>query len=318
MKRAFSLLSLLLTLLITSCDDGDIEVKNIDFSSVTIQKCSEKDIYYKIKDSELLTLEMPSSNLPTDETLEGTPREIELSSAIKLTYRQYASTVTAANLCPIFPDVDVNLLEQWVATTGTIQIVTTAVKNTNAETGATRITAYKHAITFKNITFQKPNGDQIYPDYTFGSYNTSVSQLAFNFDEEVQKSTCDNRIFNFSGGESLILNVADFSSLFANEVTTTPRVALLNTTNTLKYRLYNGSVNNAYFCASPVPLTPSLLQEWVGENGVADVSGIIEVTTVAYGAGFQHTIHLKNVTMRKQNSTFLLATDYLYGSFITN
>ena len=116
----------------------------------------------------------------------------------------------------------------------------------------------------------------------------------------------------------MILDVADFATLFDNSVTTTPRTATIDSTNKLTYRLYSGQVDDAYFCATTTPTTPTLTQEWKAVDGVATVSGIIEVSTATFGTGFQHTIRLKKVTFKKGNSTFYYGDDILYGSFITN
>lgn len=84
------------------------------------------------------------------------------------------------------------------------------------------------------------------------------------------------------------------TTLFENATTTTPRIALLSATNKLTYKLFSSTVNNAYFCSTTLPATPTLTQEWNAVNGVTDSSGIIEVTTTfIVGSGYQHTIHLK-------------------------
>jgi hypothetical protein len=168
------------------------------------------------------------------------------------------------------------------------------------------------------VTFQTPHGTQVYETFVFGNYSTTVSSLAFGFDNQVDKSSCDNRIFNFSGSESLVLDVLDFAILFQNAVTTTPRTALISSDNKLTYKLFNNTVNDAFFCASPPPSTPLLSQEWDAVDGVSGVSGIIEVTTTTLGTSFQHTIHLKKVTMKKGNSNFYMGDDYLFGNLITN
>ena len=318
MKRILSILSLLL--FITACDDGDLTVDVIDFSDVPAQKCSAKDVIYKVKDSEMLFLEIPSTTFIENETLEGTPIEIAINSTSKVTYRRYDGTVTSLNICPTVPDATPNVAEQWAASAGTIQINATAIKTTNALTGITIITGYKYYIVLKNITFEKPSGPQVYETFVFGNYTTTISPLAFGFDDQVEKSTCnnDNRIFNFNGSESLMLDVGtNFSTLFANSQTIIPRKALINATNILTYKLFANAVNNAYFCATPPPALPTLSQEWNAVAGVDPVSGVIEVSTTTLGAGFLHTIHFRNVSLKKGNSTFTLGDDYIYGSFVT-
>ena len=143
--------------------------------------------------------------------------------------------------------------------------------------------------------------------------------MPLGFSENAQKSSCDNRVFNISGSELLTLNTANYATLFENTVTTTPRTALINTSNTLSYKLYNGAVNDAFLCSTSHPDFPAVTQEWTAVAGVENVSGIIEVTTNTDGlggVGFRHIVRLKKVTLKKGNSDFYLGDDYLLGSFI--
>lgn len=316
MKRILSILSLLL--FITGCNDGNLTIDAIDFSNVAVQKCSEKDVYYKVKDAEMLFIEIPSTTFTEDETLVGAPIEVPINATNKVTYRKYDGNVTSLNLCPTVPDATPNVIEQWNATAGIIQITATAIKTTNTTDNSTRITGYTYIINLKNITFQKPDGPQVYDNFPFGTYSKTVSPLAFGFNEEVDKSSCSTKIYDFSGGEVFTLDVADYVILFASAVTTTPRTALISASNKLSYRLYSNAVNDAYFCTTPIPSTPTLLQQWDAVNGIDATSGIIEVTTTTLGSSFQHTIRLKKVTLQKGNSTFTLGDDYLYGTLITN
>ncbi len=314
MKRILSILSLLF--IINACDDGDLTIDTIDFSEVTAKKCDLKDIIYKVKDSEMLILAIPATTFPNDQTPEGTPITLPINSSNQVIYRQYNGPVSSDNICPTVPSATPSLTEEWKATAGTIQITSTALYAPITSNG-TKIIKYNHYIVFKNVTFQTPNGTQVYENYIFGNYTTDATALAFGFDGEVQKSSCDNRIFNFNGSEALILNVADYATLFENAVTVTPRKAIIGSDNKLTYQLYNNQVTDAYFCATTPPTTPTLSQEWKAVDGVTDVSGIIEVSTTTLGNDFQHTIRLKKVTFKRGNSTFYLGDDVLYGSFIT-
>ena len=320
MKRILCVLSLLL--IITACDDGNLTVDPIDFSTGPILKCSIKDVLYKVQGSEMMFIEIPSSYFTNDQTVEGSPIEVHLSSSIKVTYRRYASETSAQNICPTAPDATPNLVEQWQATDGIIQITSTAIKTTNLTTGFETITGYTYNINFKNITFIKPDGAQTQQTFSFGNYQTTASALAFGFNHEVDKSTCtgDNRIFDFSGSEVFTLDVADYNTLFESTETPTgtPRTALISATNKLSYRLYSNAITNAYFCAATIPATPILTQQWDAVDGIEATSGIIEVTTTALLTGFQHTIRLKKITLKKGNSEFSLGDDYLFGTLITN
>ncbi len=328
MKRILGLLTMILFL--NACDDGEITVDAIDFDDVAVQKCSDKDILYKISGTKMLILSIPlEGNFPENETVEDQPLEVEIDNDdIQVIYRKYNAEPSSANICDVVTAATPNLTEEWIATSGTIQITSTAVKSVNSTTGITQITGYKHYIVFRDITFLKPDGttQSYFGDddlFVFGNYNPSViTPLAFGFDDTAAKSTCsisDNRIFNFNSSEVFILDLADYANLFQNSPTTEPRTAVISATNKVNYRLYSGTINNAYFCTTPIPATPVLSQSWIANNGDATLeTGIIEVTTIPSSPGFfEHTIRLKKVTMTKGNSDFYMGDNYLYGKIIT-
>jgi hypothetical protein len=316
-------------LFINACDDGELTVDQINFDDVAVQKCSDRDILYKISGNKMLILAIPlEENFPNDQTLENEPLQVEIDNDdIQVIYRQYNGEPSSANICDLVTAATPNLTEEWHATSGTIQITSTAVKSVNATTGITQITGYKHYIVFRDITFLKPDGTtQTWMGdndlFVFGNYNPSISPLAFGFDDQAAKSTCsssDNRIFNFNSSEAFILDLADYATLFQNQQTTEPRTAVISATNKVNYRLYSGTVSNTYFCSTPAPATPTLSQNWLANNGDATLgTGIIEVTTIPSSPGFfEHTIRLKKVTMTKGYSDFYMGDDYLYGKIIT-
>jgi hypothetical protein len=322
MKRIISILTLLF--IINACDDGNVTVDAIDFSEGNVLKCSLKDVLYKVKDNQMFFIEIPSSNFTTEPTLTDAPLEVPITGTVKVVYRKFSSTVTADNLCPTVPNGIPNQIEEWNATSGIIQITVTPIYTvTNAVTNQTKITGYKYYIALKNTTFLKPDGStQLYGDgngmFVFGNYTVPATPPALGFDELVDKSSCDSRIFNFGTSEAMILDVgANFPTLFANEVTTTPRTALLSDINKLSYKQYANTVTDANFCPT-LTTTPAIVNDWSGVAGVDGVSGTIEVSTTTLASQFQHTIHFKKVTLKKGNNTFYLGDDYIYGSFVTN
>lgn len=321
MKKIFFLT--LFTIAITSCDDGNLTVQSIDFSTVTAVKCSVNNVVYKLKENEALLLEVPAASFENEITAENTPRVVTIDGTNKLVYRSYNGTVAAGNVCGSILNVTPASVEEWTTTSGTIEITTTAnvVANTALITAgsanATKIANYNHSIVLKNFVWNKPNGNQNETNYSFGNYTTAATNLAFGFDQTVEKSSCDNRIFNFSGSEVLILDcITNYSTLFQNSVTTTPRTALINADNKLTYILYTAGVADANLCGTAA--LPTVNQTWTANDGIIATSGIIEVTTTVNGVGFEHAIHLKKVTFKKGTSTFTTGDDYFYGSFLTN
>jgi len=315
MKRIFGLLALVLFL--NACDDGEVTVQTIDFASVDAVKCNLNDIIYKLKGSEILALEVPASQnaFINEPTILDTPRIINLNGTNRVVYRSYSGPVSANNICATLPATTPIVIEEWTANSGRIEIITTAIYNTNATTNATTISKYNHYIVFKDVTFIKPSGIQVYETFVFGNYQTNATSLPFAFDvNAVQKCIASNQIYNFSGSESLTLDISP--SLYPNTVGTQSDV--ISATNKVTYKLFTSGLSQSYFCVNPTPSLPILNEEWNAVDGVSNVSGIIEViSTTESASSFRHFIHLKKVTFRKGNSTFYLGDDYLYGSFVT-
>lgn len=317
MKRVLSLLVFVLAL--NGCDDGNLTQEDINFETATMQSCSTNNIIYKLKEKEALLVEIPATSFTTEPSLANTPTIIDISSSNRVVYRFYGGTVAADNICETIPPATPIVTDQWNATNGKIQIFTTAVKTTNTTTNSTRITGYNHNIVFKNITFAKSSGTQVYETFPFGDYVTSATTLPFLFDETVEKCSTSNQIYNYTSSEALMLTIDP--NLIVNEVTplNTPRTGIIGTTtNVLTYRLFSGLLTAAYFCNATTPTTPTLSQEWNGVAGVTGTSGIVEVTTTTNGPGsFKHTIVLKKVTLKKGNNDFSLGDSFIYGDLLT-
>lgn len=328
MKKLLFLFSFLFVL--SSCDDGDVEIETINFEDVQPQKCSETNLLFKINQTDALLFNIENFSTFNDAflndiTLVNAPRTIAISSTSnKVIYRSYDGVVAATKFCGTITDANPAVVEEWNAVSGTATVTTTAIKSINTDNGVEKISKYNHLIEFKNITFQKPVGVQIYETLSFGNYQTTPVNLPFAFAvNELVKSNCsdtDTRLLNIKGSEVLQLNLdaATYANLIQSSPTTTPRTALLDNTNTLFYKLFNTAITNSYFCVTPSPANPVLVQEWIAKNGVTNVSGLIEVSTTTFGVQYIHTVHLRNVTFTRGNSDFKLGDDYVLGSFFTN
>lgn len=307
-------------LLLNSCDDGNLTQEDIDFENFTTQSCTTNNIIYKLNDKEALIIEIPATSFVNDPTTDNSPRTLNISTTSnRVVYRFYDGAVSRDNICETIQPATPIVVDQWTATSGTIEILTTAIKTTDAITNATKISGYNHSISLKNITFSIKNGEQTFRILAFGDYKTNTTNLPFNFEKLLTKCSSSNQIYDYKSNEAIILDIDP--ALIANEVTApnTPRTDLIGTTtNKLTYRLFTGLLSPDYFCQSPTPTTPTLNEEWNAVAGVAGVSGIIEVTTTTNGPNsFKHTITLKKVTMKKGNSTFTLGDNYILGELNT-
>lgn len=312
MKKTLQLFLFLIFL--NACDDGNVAVETINFDDVTANSCGE--IIYKLKDEESLFMNIPSSlnAFTNDETDSGSPKKIQITGNVSLKYRFYNGKVSADNICIIAGPITPVAVEEWVATSGTIEITTTArYSNPDATTGQRKIVRFNHYIVFKNIVFSKPDGTDIkYETFVFGDYLTNATALPLSFDPTLLASCSENtKIYNAraNGIESLVIENPD-ADLIQNSGTVTRPIG--NTSNKLVYRLYNESLPTSlvdYFCGTSTPNTPTVKEEWIATEGT------IEIVNTTSG-GFLHTIRLKNVTFKRGNSSFYYGDDILYGELL--
>jgi hypothetical protein len=318
MKKGFYLL--LLTLLFANCSDGDLSQEVISFDLVTTQSCSNNGIIYKIKEQEALLIQIPPTTFTNEPTTVGNPTIIDINTTNRVVYRFYNGVVSSSMFCETIPPSSPSVSDEWIATAGKIQITTTAIKTSNAATGQTSITGYNHNIVLKNITFAKQNGTQVYETFAFGDYSRSITPLTLGFDETLEQCATSKQIYNFNSSESITLDNIS-TDLIKNQITplNSPRTALIGTTsNKLVYRSFtNGIVTPNYFCNTTTPTVPTVNQEWIAETGVANVKGIIEVTTTNVLNTYTHRIVLKKVTLNKGNNNFTLGESYILGDLIT-
>jgi len=316
MKRFLGLL--VCALAFNSCDDGDLTMEKINFEDVDTQSCTTNDIIYKLKEKEALLLEIPKSSFVNEPTVPGTPTIINIDNAnFRVVYRFYNGTIASENICNTIPPALPYVTDQWTASSGKIQIITTTVKSTNTTDNSTRITGYNHNIVFKNITFDKTSGTQVYTTFPFGDYTTQpTNALPFGFEQKVVQCPSSKLLYNRTSNEGLTIENIDPALIVNTETTLNkPRTATIGSINNrLTYRLFSGLLTDDYFCSATVPALPAISEEWNAVSG-----GIIEVTTTKNGTtAYKHTIVLKNVVLKKGNSDFKLGDSFPYGDLTTS
>ena len=320
MKKFLGILVCLIAL--NGCDDGDLTVENIDFASITTNSCGET--IYKLNGNEAMYIKIPTSRnaFANEITPTDAPIVIPIGGDVSVTYRAYNGAPSAANICATPGPISPIATEEWTASSGNIEISAIAVYSTNETTGATTISRYVHNIVFKNIVFQKPSGTQIYESFAFGEYITSPTTLPFNFDPDDLRLCSNNVLYNarVNGIEGIAIDNFDTSLLSTDNLGVTKTGLLSSTSNKLLYLLFSTAIttanNDEYFCAG-FPSFPPVNELWIAKDGIADVSGMIEVTTTTNGTGFLHTIVLKAVTFQKGNNTFYFGNSVLLGNLLT-
>lgn len=167
MKKIFVLL---LSVLLFSCDDGDITLQSFDFDSQSIQKCSDNNLIFKIKNTELLLINIPESSFLNEETPDESPRELTINSTNKVIYRKYSGNLSSSTICSLIPPASPTVSKEWNATGGKIYVITDKILDTDQIT----IIGYTHNITFENISFSNSDNTFSFTSYIFGDYETNL------------------------------------------------------------------------------------------------------------------------------------------------
>lgn len=166
MKKIASIL--LVALVLQACDDGDITLQSFDFSSQSVQECTDNNLIFKTKNDELLLIDIPETNFLNEETPDGEPRVVTVSSTNQIIYRKYSGTVNSTSICADIPPATPVVSKEWVATGGTILIETNIVYETDGVT----INSYTHNIKFVNVNFAGTDDSFSFEEYIFGDYTT--------------------------------------------------------------------------------------------------------------------------------------------------
>ncbi|MDQ6529291.1 hypothetical protein [Flavobacterium sp. LHD-85] len=324
MKKYAALL--LFALFLNGCDDGDLTVDEIDFADIeTSQACdpTTNALIYKLKPQEALLLQMPEGAIINDNGTKIYTIDSKGTGAYRVVYRAYDGTVAQENICGTIPPSIPKVTEEWNGIDGIIEITTKQIDPANSNNdGGTRITGYEHTIVFRNITFAKPAGNQTEAEFIFGTYNTNVTpaDLTFKTNPNGSAYECDEvaRVYNYNN--TFYLSIDDIDpALFVNDITPSnqPRTSLITETqNKVFYKTAKegtGSITPVFICAKLQPSAPVIEETWTGELGKPNESGIIEVTTTKTGQVFEHTIVLKNVILKKGNSSFKLGSSFVLG-----
>lgn len=334
MKKILGILVLLFSL--NACDDGDFNIESFDFTDVNSNACNSGEngfFIYKINDSEVLILQIPEINFKNEITPVDTPRMVDITSSNRVIYRLYSSTVTTAAICTNIPPANPIVSEEWNALSGTIEITTTVNKTVNETENSSVISGYTHNVVLRNVNFEKPDGNQqLFTELVYGTFITPAT-TPDNFGVDILRCTPTSTDLLLKISTDQAYKFTLDSSLFPNQETLVnqPRKDVINATNVLELIFYNDVVNTQFFCGSEVPTYPIPVERWFAEDGIADVSGIIEVTTtIEYEIptdnqspiiGYRHKVTLKKVEMKKDiedelSVSFNLGDVYEFGEFV--
>lgn len=165
---------LLLLILFSACDDGDLQIETLDFDSVTIQNCDVitvdvSNVLFKLNTTEALILELPAGSIKNEISDQVTPTPLTVSSSgtTKITYRTFSDNISNSYFCSDIPITIPTVVEEIVAESGEVYI--TSVLNADGVT-------YEHTIEFSEISLVTSKDTRI-TDLSINNFGTVTTIL---------------------------------------------------------------------------------------------------------------------------------------------
>lgn len=318
-------------LVLNGCDDGDLISQDIDFSNIALQRCgtTNANVLYKLTDRDALILQITNLDLvlPDVPSAPDTFTSVAINgSTVKLLYRVYNGEPVADNICASIQPPTPTVIEEWNATSGTIQIRTSALKTANtaeAFLGGETITALRHAIVIRDVIWQTPNNsitDDIELGYTDETFTTAPALNAIGSDVfKCDTANNPNLVYRISSNNALAININP--ALLDPTILNTPKTGAITIdgVNSVEYKRYAVGTDlpllSPDFCTQYNTASLPPTDRWVGAAGDGTTTGIIEVTSTTVGTSVVHSIRLKNMTFIRADGafSFKLADDYLFG-----
>lgn len=164
MKKLFLLL---ICPLFFGCDDGDLQIETLDFNSiVTVQTCNTVSIttqntLFKLNDNQALIIDLAANVLKNEEGV----IEIEITDSTDTTliYRIFSDAATSNYFCDDIPPITPTVIDEIVASKGTLKITTVLSDTTEG--------SFEHTIEIIDITLDTSQGQRI-TDLTIDEFGT--------------------------------------------------------------------------------------------------------------------------------------------------
>lgn len=160
-----NILFLLIGLIILSCNDGNFDTPEFQFSSIEINDCGEL-VLFKINGSEALFINFTSSDIKNEEG----ESLLTISTSRPVTYRVLDDQVTSSYFCNNIPPTSPQTLRNW---TGTGSILIQTEEQLDSLAIGTGI--FLHQINLINLVLSSDKGTLSYDDYDFGIYETATT-----------------------------------------------------------------------------------------------------------------------------------------------
>ncbi|WP_373517609.1 hypothetical protein [Pricia sp.] len=311
------ILFLALLIGLSSCDDGDLQIEEVDFEAANIESCpgladpTQTTFFFKIDEDEALLLNL-AGGLINNETSEPGTLASTIPEPSNLIYRFFSDNVTSAYFCDAIPPLEPSVVKENLATAGNI-IVDTKVDTLTAETKD-----YRHTISITDLSLNNDQGEQltdlstlVYGDFITKPKNSAKLEVPFSNYADIVPTACTTapidgtiRLYKVFNDEFIALDVATLDTMFINKATDTiPRILDLKDKEVFKYVVFDTVADNDLACAASYAEN---IKSWrfVSTAGNLKVETVASVPDANGSITYTHNITLENMVLTsKANGT---------------
>lgn len=158
------IITLFLTISLFSCDDGDFDVPEFEFTE-TVNSCGEYVLYKTNSTStEVIVLTLNPTHLGT---VIG-EKSVSIPTSVSVIYRIFNEGIDSDYFCQEIPPLTPTIVKELVATNGTVNILTSEILTDDVVTG------YKHSITISDLLFNDVDERILFESFDFGTIDINL------------------------------------------------------------------------------------------------------------------------------------------------
>lgn len=305
MNKIVAFLFLFITL--TACDDGDMVFESLNFDEVAVQKCTDNELYFKIKSGELLLVDFtrPISSTQKGSWLEPNAelnRRISppANADIKIYYRTYDAAINNHVICSILAPANPKVTSEYTSVPGG-GIYYTRTMTPAVNQGVVNV-SYAYTIEFENITLTDGATEIKYTKFPFGTYTYETTRMNFSIPNIFY---CENE--HALSGHNAINDYFKWQLPLDYKWPTTAQTQTINLSADLqfKYIVFNQNLSNISVCDD---INLPIKEEWIASEGS------LQIETQVSSTGQRHLIKIINARFEKDKHSFLM-TDKEIGTF---
>ncbi|UUV21026.1 hypothetical protein [Paenimyroides aestuarii] len=302
MKKIVGLLVLALS--VTACNDGDLVFENLNFDGKEIQKCADKELYFKTNNSELLLIDF-SNGTDLDTLSDFNVRRTLNTSNSQIYYRTYDSAINSNAICALLPPANPKVTSEYTSLPGGSIHYTRTMVPVVTETSVN--ISYAYTINFENITLTNGSSEIKYTTLPYGTYVYRVNRMGFNFTTNF--GNCDNVLTGRNLNEIVQLQLPEG---FVFPTSNQTQTITLSNTNFLRYVVFGRNIpGDLGFCEFPSQI---INEDWLATNGTVQIDSSVQTNANGQVTGYQHTIQIIQARFIKDDNSFVVSNKTI-GSF---